>query len=302
MGEDGEVMLDIEVAGAVAPGAHIVVYFAPNTDQGFHDAIAQAVHDPVHKPSVISISWGWPEGNDLWTKQAVQAVDETFAEAGMLGVTIFVAAGDDGSADELSDGRAHVDFPAASPHVVACGGTTLHAAGGAISSETVWNDGPRATAGGATGGGVSTMFPVPSWQSSAKVPKSINSGKPGRGVPDVAADADPNTGYRTLVRGRWGVVGGTSAVAPLWAGLTARINATLGRSVGYLNPLLYDAHARGAFHDITTGNNDTTGTIGGYAARAGWDPCTGLGSPKGNALLNALESAVLAETGSGSRA
>ncbi|HZT92081.1 MAG TPA: S53 family peptidase [Gaiellaceae bacterium] len=293
---DAEVMLDAEIAAALAPQATIVLYFAPFTERGWVDVISTAVHDPHHRPSIISISWGWPEGNDLWTEQAVRAVDETFAEAAALGVSIFVASGDDGSADELDDGRAHVDFPAASPHVVACGGTTLRAAGGAIASEVVWNDGPRATGGGATGGGVSTMFPLPDWQRDAHVPPSVDGGVTGRGVPDVAADGDPRTGYRVLVRGQWGVVGGTSAVSPLWAGLTARINAALGRSVGYLNPLIYGSQAREAFRDVTQGDNDATGRIGGYAAGPGWDACTGLGTPRGAALLAALQAEVGAQT------
>jgi kumamolisin len=211
-GPDGEVMLDIEVAGAIAPATKIVVYFAPNTDQGFLDAITTAVHDNVRKPSIISISWGGPESS--WTAQALQSYNQAFADASKLGVTICCASGDSGSGDGVNDGKAHVDFPASSPYVLACGGTRLDSAGGnTIVSETVWNEG---TTGGATGGGVSETFPLPAWQRTAKVPPSVNSGNfVGRGVPDVAGDADPATGYVVRVAGQQTIIGGTSAVAIL---------------------------------------------------------------------------------------
>jgi len=135
---------------------------------------------------------------------------------------------------------------------------------------------------GATGGGVSQLFRLPAFQQSAKVPKAPD-GFVGRGVPDVAGDADPQTGYNVVVDGQSTVIGGTSAVAPLWAGLLALINQSLGTNVGYVNPLLYGAKAEAAFHDITSGNN------GSYRAGPGWDACTGLGSPNGAALLTALK-------------
>lgn len=279
---DGEVLLDIEVAGAIAPGASIVVYFTTNTDQGFLDAITTAIHDTANAPSVISISWGGPESN--WTQQSMQSYDQAFQDAATLGVTVCVAAGDSGSTDGVNDGRQHVDFPASSPHVLACGGTRLVSNSGAITSETVWNDGPGQ---GATGGGVSEIFALPAFQTNAGVPVSVNpSGFAGRGVPDVSGDADPVTGYQTLVDGQSGVVGGTSAVAPLWAALVALMNQQTGRALGYLNPAIYALSASsGAFHDITSGNN------GAYSAGPGWDACTGLGSPNGTNLLRALTSA-----------
>jgi kumamolisin len=278
-GPDGEVMLDIEVAGAMAPGARIVVYFAPNTDRGFLDAITTAIHDQRYKPSVISISWGAPESG--WTDQAMRSFDQAFQDAAALGVTICCASGDNGSSDGVGDGRAHVDFPASSPYALACGGTRLEAAGATITSEAVWNNGAD---GGATGGGVSDIFALPDWQRSAGVPPSTNTGRHvGRGVPDVAGDADPATGYRIQVDGQQAIFGGTSAVAPLWAALIARLNQQLGKPVGHLNPLLYQPLA-GACHDITSGSN------GAYRARAGWDACTGWGSPDGTKLLNALGS------------
>jgi kumamolisin len=283
---DAEVCLDIEVVGAVAPGARIAVYFAPNTDQGFYDAIATAIHDPRRQPSVVSISWGGPE--IAWTEQAMRAMDALFQDAAALGVTICAAAGDDGSSDirdeSQDDGNLHVDFPASSPFALACGGTRLEAANGAIASETVWNEGRQ---DGATGGGVSEVFELPSWQSASHVPQGPG-GHAGRGVPDVSGDADPLTGYVVRVDGRNGVIGGTSAVAPLWAGLAALLNEKLGRPVGYLNPVLYRL-AVDSFRDIQKGDNDISGGGKLYQAGPGWDPCTGLGSPNGAALLEALQ-------------
>jgi kumamolisin len=287
---DTEVMLDIEVSGAVAPGSNIVVYFSNFTEQGWVDAITTAIHDSVHKPSVLSISWGYPEGQYIWSAQAITAVDEAFQAAAAMGVTVCCAAGDDGSRDQVDDGLAHCDFPASSEYVLACGGTTLQSSGGSISSETVWNDGPD---GGATGGGISDSINPPAWQANANVPPSVNpGGRIGRGVPDVAGDADPETGYQILADGQSGIVGGTSAVAPLWAGLIACLNQQLGAPVGFLNPLLYSQIAgAGALNDITSGNNDITGQIGGYSAGPGWDACTGFGSPNGTAIGNSLAGA-----------
>ncbi|MDP4130087.1 MAG: S53 family peptidase [Bacteroidota bacterium] len=269
---DGEVALDIEVAGAVAPGANIVVYFAPNTDKGFLDAISAAVHDAENKPSVISISWGAAENQ--WTGQAINNFNEVFKSAAALGVTIAVAAGDGGSSDRQTDGKAHVDFPAASPYALACGGTKL-----LTGSETVWND----EDGWATGGGISDVFPVPDYQKAMALPASVNSKqRKGRGVPDIAANADSATGYNILVDGQWTVIGGTSAVAPLISGLIALANQKLKKSVGFIHPKIYAASAA-VFKDITQGNN-ITATIGGYTAANGWDACTGLGVPWGSVV------------------
>lgn len=270
-GPDGEVMLDIEVAGAIAPAAAIAVYFAPNTDAGFLDAVTTAIHDEVRKPSVISISWGGPEST--WTQQAMSAMDQAFQSAAAMGITVCVAAGDSGSTDGATDGGNHVDFPASSSYALGCGGTSLQANGTAIVEEVVWNDGNPAN--GASGGGVSTFFALPTWQQGLDATDTEGNRSPivNRGVPDVSADADPQTGYEVLVDGTSAVYGGTSAVAPLWAGLIARINALTGRSAGFVNPALYGQPS--ALRDITQGNN------GGFDASAGWDACTGLGSPDG---------------------
>src|SRR5262249_39161000 len=241
-GADGEVLLDIQVAGAVAPGARQVVYFAPNSDRGFVDAVTTAVHaSPT--PTVVSISWGQSE--DSWTGQARAALDSAFADAAALGVTVTAAAGDNGSGDRVTDGRSHADFPASSPHALACGGTSLRVdtATGAVSAETVWNDGAQ---GGATGGGISDTFGLPGWQASAGVPGQAGSGRAGRGVPDVAGNADPRTGYQVRVDGQDTVVGGTSAVAPLWAALICRLAQATGRSFGLMQPLLYAGGSAGA--------------------------------------------------------
>ncbi len=283
---DGEVDLDIEVAGAIAPGAHIAVYFAPNTDQGFLDAVTNAVHDTTNKPSVVSISWGSAEAN--WTAQAMQAMDLAFQAAAAMGVSVCVAAGDNGSADAVTDGLAHVDFPASSPYALACGGTRLETANNSAPTETVWND----SANSATGGGISDVFDLPTWQANAQVPPSVNANhRVGRGVPDVAGDADPQTGYSVYVDGQSAVFGGTSAVAPLWAGLIALINQQRGQAIGYLNPILYQNYAQlvqaNALRDVTTGNN------GAYSAGPGWDTCSGVGSPDGAKLRDALVSASL---------
>jgi kumamolisin len=272
-GPDGEVMLDVEVVGAIAPKATIAVYFAPNTDAGFLDAITTAIHDTTNKPSIISISWGGSEST--WTAQAMTAMDDAFQAAATMGITVCVASGDNGSSDGVSDGGDHVDFPASSPFALACGGTSLQVSGTAISSEVVWNNGAN---NGASGGGVSSFFALPAWQEGLKT--VANQGKSSaltmRGVPDVAGDADPQTGYNVRIDGTDTVIGGTSAVAPLWAALLARINQVSGKPAGYLNAQLYQKPT--ALRDITSGNN------GDFDAAAGWDACTGLGSPNGSAL------------------
>jgi kumamolisin len=272
-GPDGEVMLDIEVAGAIAPGAQIVVYFAPNTDAGFLDAITTAVHDTTWRPGIVSISWGGPESS--WTQQAMSAMDAALQAATAMGVSVCVASGDNGSSDGVAGGGAHVDFPASSPHALACGGTRLSAsAADAIANEVVWNDGAQ---GGASGGGASQVFALPPWQQGLSLEQEgVPAALAMRGVPDVAGNADPLTGYRVRVDGSDLVIGGTSAVAPLWASLIARVSESTGRAPGFWNPQLYAASA--ALRDITQGDN------GAYEATTGWDGCTGLGSPNGAKL------------------
>jgi kumamolisin len=282
---NGEVMLDIEVAGAVAPAAKIAVYFAPNTDDGFLNALTTAVHDNVRNPSVISISWGAAEA--AWTEQAKRDFDSACADATVMGITVTVAAGDHGAPDTDDPGekRANADFPASSPHVLACGGTRLVGKAAGIASKTAWNS----RDGWATGGGVSEFFPLPAFQASAGVPRSLNPrGKVGRGVPDVSGNADSDTGYLVRVDGQTVPIGGTSAVAPLWAGLIALLNQGRPHFIGFLAPRLYALSAAShALRDITVGDNGVN-SVTGYSAKAGWDPCTGLGSPNGAKLLASL--------------
>jgi kumamolisin len=303
---DGEVMLDIEVAGAMAPGAKIAVYFSSFTERGWVEAITKAVHDTTNHPSVISISWGFAEQEDAggfsFSQAVMDDIDTTLKEAANLHKTVLLAAGDDGSIDgDFPDGGTvvHVDFPASSPHVLSVGGTTLVTDGDTnnqVTDEVVWSNGIRSDGPGhgSTGGGISEHFPRPAWQAEANVPASASTGFAGRGVPDVAAVAD---GAYTVRFGGRPILGegGTSAAAPLWAALIAMINQKLATipgatPVGYFNPLLYNTLGRSnAFKDITSGTNDAHGNLrGAYTAGPGWDACSGWGSPNGKNLLRSL--------------
>jgi len=280
----GEVMLDVQMVGGCAPKAEIIMYFTQFTEQGWVDAVNAIITDP-EPPTVISVSYGNPEDDprSAWTAAAIGKVNEAFRAAAARGITICCASGDDGSRDQAGDSRAHVDFPASSPYVLSCGGTQVIAPQGTILQEVVWNNGP----GSATGGGVSRLFPVPNYQRHVAVPLSANpEHQAGRGVPDVSGVADPETGVviATLDGEHLAVIGGTSATAPMWSSLVARLVQGLGRPVGFLNPLLYRLAPYPVFRDITLGSN------GAYYAHPGWDACTGLGSPDGITLLSALGS------------
>jgi kumamolisin len=280
-----EVLLDICMAGATAPKAKFVMYFTEFTEQGWVDALTAAVTATQNRPSVISVSYGNPEdgpaGQILWTKQAIMKVNEAFQRAALSEISICCASGDQGSTEDLHDHRQHVDFPASSPWVLACGGTRVVAANGVINRETVWNDGPTS----ASGGGISALFATPTYQNSANVPPSVNPGhRIGRGVPDVSGIADPDTGVLVMSPdGTVNGIGGTSATAPMWAGLIARLNQLLEQPIGFLNPILYKNLSSGVLRDIIEGDN------GAYRAGAGWDPCTGFGSPNGTRILAALK-------------
>jgi len=287
---DGEVMLDIEVAGVVAPKANLFVYFAPNTDQGFIDAISAAVHDTERQIDVISISWGSPEP-DLKSnpdeKQELDAYSELFQAAASVGITVCVATGDHGTADEENwDGEIHVDHPAGDPYVLACGGTQIDPASG---NDITWNEGtgsdPDATngIGWASGGGISKCFSVPNYQANANLPVSIDGAGAGRGIPDIAMSA---ADYFVRVDSAEFMSGGTSAVAPLMAALVALLNQGKQKNVGFLNPFLYST--QGVVTDVTQGTNGFPPSVPGYNAGAGWDACTGLGTPIGTAILNLL--------------
>lgn len=271
---DVEVTLDIEILGALAPKAAMVVYFGENTQQGFLDTVQDALTDTHSSPSVLSISWGGPEIN--WPPALADHMRSIIQ--GAAGVTVFVASGDSGAAAGLKN-QISTLFPASIPEVTACGGTSLFAHEGQWKSETAW---------AGSGGGISCRFPRPSYQPKKTLPKpgtgSLCPGNDGRGVPDVAGNADPHTGYLTFIHGTWVTHGGTSAVAPLWSALMARINQANGFAWGPLNPTLYGLD--GGFHDILAGGN------GAYHATPGWDAVTGLGSPMASALQTALQKAL----------
>ena len=260
-GED-EVELDIEVVQAIAPGAAIKVYEAPNSDAGEVALYALAVSNDV---PIISTSWGEAEAED--TSADRTALNTDFSEAAAQGQSIYAASGDSGS-DDAGNGGTSVDFPASDGYVTGTGGTTLKTTtAGAWSSEKAWSD---------SGGGVSSYFTTPSFQT------SVNSGTY-RAVPDVAADADPNTGWAIYTEGSWAEYGGTSAAAPNWAAFTAIYDdeaAALGKSaLGYANSAIYtlaeSSDYSSAFHDVTSGSN------GAYSAATGYDKVTGWGSYNG---------------------
>jgi kumamolisin len=276
---DGEVALDCQVIGAVAPDANQQLIFAPNSDQGFLDAVTRATFPEAGEKQNTAISISWGECESAWSDQAIQNMDAAFKKAALKGISIFCASGDNGAKDNAKDGKYNADFPSSDPWVTGCGGTKLDRDG----SEVVWNDGSSGFGGGATGGGISSKFGVPDFQKDTKLPANANpDGKPGRGDPDVSGNASTMTGYTIRVNGSEQSVGGTSAVSPLYAALTMRLNGALGHPVGYLNPFLYKNGSSEAFKDITDGNNH------GYNAGPGWDACTGWGSINGQKLLDLL--------------
>jgi len=294
---DGETGLDITVAGAIAPKATIAVYFAGGETQNIIHALQKMIHpnagDPT--PSIISISYGWgPDdtANPNFSDSEYAQITGLFEDAATNKITVLVSSGDSGAQIE-SNTQAQTSYPASDVWVTACGGTTIGNVNGAAFDEYVWND-VGAAGQGATGGGVSARFPVPAYQESASVPVRIGTGQPGRGVPDIAGNASENSGYLQVINGSPPQpVGGTSAVAPLYAGLMARINANLGHPVGYLNSTLYTLPAT-TFRDILGAPgpaNNSFGRVTGYNAGPGWDPCTGLGSVHGQDLQTALAGA-----------
>ncbi|MBD0691942.1 protease pro-enzyme activation domain-containing protein [Streptomyces sp. CBMA123] len=273
---EGEVELDSEIVRGAAPKATQLLYEAPNSDQGEIDMANKIVADD--KVSVISISWGTCEPDT--TASSMTAVDNAFKQAAAEGISVFSASGDDGSKDctRSASGASvtSVDFPASSPHQTGVGGTKLQVTGGnGYSSESAWST---------AGGGVSTVFGKPSWQTGTGISGTM------RTVPDVASNADPQSGFAIYSGGAWDVYGGTSAAAPLWAGYAAQFNqkakAAGQPALGEASPRLY-AVANGAgygsaFHDVTSGANQD------YSAKTGYDQVTGWGSPVADALTTAL--------------
>jgi kumamolisin len=286
---DGEVVLDSQVIGNVAPGATQNLVFAPNSDKGFIDAITRLTFPEKGEAqnSVISISWGAPE--ELWTKQGMEGMSQAFKKAALRGITVLAASGDDGALDRAPSRRWQADFPASDPSVTGTGGTSLKIKDGKIESEVAWNNHRPNDAGG---GGISEKFPPQDFQKDANVPINANKGGgPGRGVPDVAGNADPATGYTIRLYGKDIKMGGTSAVSPLYSGLTLRLNEALGKPVGYMNPWIYKN--TGVFNDIVIGDNNA------YKAGPGWDAVTGLGSIDGTKMLSALQSSPIVKPNAG---
>jgi kumamolisin len=292
-----EVLLDLQVAGGLAPDAEYVVYFSESSEQGLTDAVWRAVTDRDNDLTVLLICYGSPEGAEdgaLWTGMCLDELDRALAAAALRGITVVTSCGDNGGAGAPWSTRVHADFPAASPWVLSCGGTrvdrfTREQDQQQVRLESVWNDGR-----GASGGGISRLVPRPPWQSAADLPGSADwANYSGRGVPDVAALADPATGVYTYdAKGDRILSGGTSVSAPIWAALVARLAEAMGGAqgdglgegarLGLLAPALYELLGTDAFTDVMLGDN------GPYRARRGWDPCTGLGTPRGTRLLSAL--------------
>jgi kumamolisin len=271
---DGEVTGDVQTVGALAPGAHLVVYFAPNTERGFLAAVAHAVHDRRWKPSVISVSWGRNERH--WSRRTLRQFDQVLQDAALMGVTVCCSSGDFGALADPLDRTPGVCFPASSAWVLACGGTSLGTRVAGHIREHAW-----ANHLGASGGGESVLCRRPRWQEGY----GRRSGR-GRLMPDVAANGDPESGYRCFVAGAWHVGAGTSAAAPVWAALIARLNQLRGRPVGLVTPALYRGAAalvrRGALRPVPTRPS------GPVPSRASWNRHTGLGVPHGVRLHGAL--------------
>jgi kumamolisin len=305
-----ETTQDICIAGSAAPGAGLAVYFTTYDQKGWVDLINRVVTPNPGDPqcSVLSSSFYVSNGDDAATLLAegisvswIEAVTAAFQDAAMMGVTVCIASGDTGAQSKVGDGKAHVQYPVSDPWVLGCGGTTIGSISGSTFDEYVWND--TFTIGGfsgagATSGGVSNHFPLPSYQSGAGVPVSLNGGEAGRGVPDVAANASPNSGYYPIYCQGAPSEGypnpfagnGTSAAAPLCAGLIAVLNAAIGERIGYLNPTLYalgNSVVRNIFGPPGPANNSLAG-VTGYPAGKGWNACTGWGVINGVQLLAAL--------------
>lgn len=279
-----EVTMDLALAAGLAPGAHLVVYFGTPDEQGIYHALSRAIHDESHRPDVLSISWGEPE--PAISEHYMHAIDRLLQIAAHLAITVCASSGDAGALNHSPDKLPAVNFPASSPHCLACGGTTAHfhstAGSVEIVDEVVWNANHFGF-NGATGGGVSRSFALPAWQQRAKVPLGPT-GKSGRGVPDVAGPADPRYGCEIRIAGRHFASAGTSAVAPLWAALLARCNQGLGRRCGHIHEHLYSIgeHHLAGLRQVPSGDND------GYQAGPGWNPCAGYGTPSGKHLYQYL--------------
>ena len=294
LGESIEVMMDVQIIAGLCPKSKISVLFSTFDQQGWVDLLNEVISA---NPVVVSISWGLAEDDPGWSAGAIQAIDDRLNALRLLGITACISSGDDGSGDQIDDSAGHIDFPSCSPNVLSVGGTMLKKSGSSL-NEVVWNQPPgqRKDGGGATGGGVSQTFPRPSWQNVDITP--INSPSiDGRVMPDVSALAGSPL-YDLIFMGQDQPNGGTSASAPVWAALIARVNESLPASKQhrFLTPLLYQDSGNGksvgavSSRDITSGNNTSKPSPGvGFAAGAGFDAATGWGVPDGVKLLNALK-------------
>lgn len=280
-GADGEVALDACIIAAICSGAKILIVYGENTNQGFADAISYCATSPL-KPNAVSISWGAAEVD--WDMPSIDIMEAAIKQCVDLGINVYVAAGDSGCDDGVNDDKDHVDYPASSPQVIACGGTRLQLnADGSRQNEVVW--GPPNSDNGASGGGVSTLLPCHDDQEAI----CSQRGTDRRLVPDVAGDADPATGYLVNVDGLPMAIGGTSAVAPLYAALNALLTGHLNRFPSEIRKTLYANP--GLLYDVVDGTNaDNQGSGTAQVAGPGFDLCSGLGVPDGQALLNALSS------------
>ncbi len=288
LGEAGEVNMDVQIVAGLCPAADIVVYFATWDQKGWVDLLNEVVKGVPAGAVAVSVSWGLSEDSSDFSADARRVIDHRLQAAALLGITVCVSAGDDGSGDQVSDGKAHVNFPACSPHVLAVGGTQLDG-----DQEVVWWQAPgrRSDGGGSTGGGISRLFPQPSWQN-VEVTSPDRSGATGRVIPDIAALAGPPY-YQLVLLGKAAPNGGTSAAAPLWAALIARSAAALNppRAPVFLAPLLYgagpDGHPLGTSvcRDITSGENTSTPPGWGFGAGPGFDAVSGWGVPDGPPLV-----------------
>jgi kumamolisin len=296
---DAETTQDICIAATAAPGATIAVYFTTYDEQGWVNVAQRIAHPDPGDPdcSVLSSSFYVANGDDAATLAAenvstswLTALSAAFQDAAVQHLTVCIASGDTGTQSKIPGTTAHVQYPASDPWVLCIGGTTVGNINAANFDEYVWNDTFFGTAVGATGGGISDFFDPPSYQADADVPVSVNGTRRGRGIPDVAANASPNSGYPMFVGGGAFTANGTSASAPLWAGLIAVINAALGTRVGFVNPAIYAAGASAfrAIPAVAAAPDNGLNGVPGYPAHAGWDACTGWGSPIGTKLLAAL--------------
>ena len=317
-----EISMDLQIASSCAPEAKTVVYNAGARTSAevdvwhYYEVYSTAIFDELHRPSVLTLSGGMVENfYGYWTADEAEVLEGLFAAAACVGVTLVFPSGDSGSnhptASFMFDMPAVVIYPGSSPWALSVGGTTVEVEAGELVGERVWNrldlhmhlqyrsaKPPAVPASlGASGGGVSRYFPRPSWQDRVEVPPYhvidftnwvFNNPQvfDGRGVPDVAACGDFLTGYKVHLDGRWCHGGGTSASTPLWAAMIARINQALGRPVGFLNPVLYELATRAGAELF----NRPSGSNGAFHADPdkAWNPCTGLGTPRGAALIEAL--------------